>query len=173
MRNHFFWFHFFFGEEIIPRWCNEVMPRQWCCTNFRPSGCMEGQPTTWKPRTEFSKSSNPLEMVLFPSKPPNVTDPWKFFLTPPHTVSRDGNKKDRMSIHSNEPSCPLSKQKLVSCKQLLLWSVENTNFINSKSQYTQEHEKSQTEHLQSRIRDVVEDLNLVPIVTGGFRTFCY
>ena len=30
-----------------------------------------------------------------------------------------------------------------------------------------------TEHRQSRIRDVAEDLNLVPIVTGGFRTFCY
>jgi len=56
---------------------------------------------------------------------------------------------------------------------LLLRSVENTNFMNSKLQYTQEHEKSQTEHRQSRIRDVEEDLNLVPIVTGGFRTFCY
>ena len=44
-----------------------------------------------------------------------------------------------MSTHSNEPSNPLSKQELVSC----LWSVENTNFKNSKSQYTQEHEKSQ------------------------------
>jgi len=42
-----------------------------------------------------------------------------------------------------------------------------------KSQYTQEHEKSQTEHRQSRIRDVAKDLNLVPVVTGGFRTFCY
>jgi len=84
-----------------------------------------------------------------------------------------GNKKDRMSIHSNEPSCPLSKQELVSCEQLLLLSVENTNFKNSKSQYTQEHEKSQTEHRQSRIRDVSEDPNMVPIVTGGFRTFCY
>ena len=62
-----------------------------------------------------------------------------------------------------------SKQELVSCKQLLLLSVEK----NSKSQYTQEHEKSQTEHRQSRIRDVAEDPNLVPIVTGGFRTFCY
>jgi len=78
-----------------------------------------------------------------------------------------------MSIHSNEPSCPLSKQELVNCEQLLLSSVENTNFKNSKSQYTQEHEKSQTEHRQSRIRDVAEDPNLVPIVTGGFRTFCY
>jgi len=66
---------------------------------------------------------------------------------------------------------PLSKQELVSCKQLLLLSVENTNFKNSKSQYTQEHEKSQTEHRQSRIRDVAEDPNLVPIVTEGFRTF--
>ena len=26
---------------------------------------------------------------------------------------------------------------------------------------------------QSRIRDVAEDLNLVPIVMGGSRTFCY
>ena len=26
---------------------------------------------------------------------------------------------------------------------------------------------------KSRIRDVAEDLNLVPIVMGGFRTFCY
>jgi len=70
-----------------------------------------------------------------------------------------GNQKDRMSIHSNEPSSPLSKQVIVSCQQLLLWSVENTNFKNSKSQYTQEHEKSQTEHCQSRIRDVDEDPN--------------
>ena len=78
-----------------------------------------------------------------------------------------------MSIHSNETSGPLSKQELVSYKQLLLLSVENTNLKNSKSQYTQEHEQSQTEHRQSRIRDVTEDPNLVPIVTGGFRTFCY
>ena len=28
-------------------------------------------------------------------------------------------------------------------------------------------------YIQSRIRDVAEDLNLVPIVMGGFRTFCY
>ena len=68
---------------------------------------------------------------------------------------------------------PLIKQELVKCKQLLLSSVENTNLTNSKSQYTQEHEKSQTEHSQSRIRDVAEDTNLVPILTGGFRTFCY
>ena len=68
---------------------------------------------------------------------------------------------------------PLSKQELVSCKQLLLLSAENTNFKNSKSQHTQEHEKSQTEHRESRIRNVAEDPNLVPIVTGGFRTFCY
>ena len=68
---------------------------------------------------------------------------------------------------------PISKQELVSCKQLLLLSVENTNLTNSKSQYTQEHEKSQTEHRQSRIRDVAEDPNLVLIVSGGFRTFCY
>jgi len=62
-----------------------------------------------------------------------------------------------MYIHSNEPSRPLSKQELFSCQQLLLWTVENTNFKNSKPQYTQEHEKSQTEHRQSRIRDVDED----------------
>jgi len=62
-----------------------------------------------------------------------------------------------MSIHSNEPSSPLSKQELVSCQQLLLQSVENTNFKNLKSQYTQEHEKSQTEHRQSHINDVDED----------------
>jgi len=68
-----------------------------------------------------------------------------------------GNKKDSMSIHSNEPSSPLSKQELVSCQKLLPWSVENTNFKNSKPQYTQGHEKSQTEHRQSRIRDVDED----------------
>jgi len=68
---------------------------------------------------------------------------------------------------------PLGKQELVSCKQLLLLSFENTNLTNSKSQYTQEHEKSQTEHRQSQIRDVAEDPNLVPIVTGGFRTLCY
>jgi len=53
----------------------------------------------------------------------------------------------------------LSKQELVSCKQLLLLSVENMNLTNSKSLYTQEHEKSQTEHCQS----VAEDPNLVPI----------
>ena len=74
-------------------------------------------------------------------------------------IHQIGNKNDRMSIHSNEPSSPLSKQELVSCQQLLLKSVENTNFKNSKSQYTQEHEKSQTEHRQSRIRDVDEDPN--------------
>ena len=68
---------------------------------------------------------------------------------------------------------PLSKQELVSCKQLLLLSVENTNLTNSKSQYTQEHEKSQTENRQSCIRDVAEDPNLVLIVTGGFRNFRY
>jgi len=50
---------------------------------------MEGQSTTWKPKTEFSKSRNPLEMVLSPLETPNVTDPWESFLTPPHTVSRD------------------------------------------------------------------------------------
>jgi len=83
-----------------------------------------------------------------------------------------GNKKHNMSIHNIEPSCPLSIQELVSCEQLLLLSVDNTNLRNSKSQYTQEHEKSQTEHHQSRIRDVAEDPNLVPIVTGGSRTFC-
>jgi len=64
-----------------------------------------------------------------------------------------------MSIHSNEPPSPLSKQELVSYQQLLLKSVENTNFKNSKSQYTQEYEKSQTKHRQSRIRDVEEDPN--------------
>jgi len=84
-----------------------------------------------------------------------------------------GNKKDRMSIHSNEPSSPLNKQELVSCQQPLLWSIENTNFKNSKPQYTQEHEKSQTEHRQSRTRDVDENPNKVPIVTGVFKTFCY
>jgi len=68
---------------------------------------------------------------------------------------------------------PLSKQELVSCKQLLLLSVENTNLTNPQLQYTQEHERSQTVHRQFRIRDVAEDPNLVPIVTGGFRTFCY
>jgi len=68
---------------------------------------------------------------------------------------------------------PPSKQELVSCKQLLLLSVENTNLIFLKSQYTQEHEKLQTEHRQSRIRDVADDQNLVPIVTGVFRTFCH
>ena len=63
-----------------------------------------------------------------------------------------GNKKDGMSIHSNEPSRPLSRQELVSWKQLLLWSVENTNLKNLKSQYTQEHEKSQTEHRQCEVK---------------------
>jgi len=48
--------------------------------------------------------------------------------------------------NSNEPSRPQSRQELVSWKQLLLRSVENTNLKNSKLQYTQEHEKSQTEH---------------------------
>jgi len=73
-----------------------------------------------------------------------------------------------MSIHSNEPPCTLSKQELVSCKQLLLLSVENTNLKISKSQYTQEHEKSQTEHRQSRIRDVAEDPNLGTYSDRGF-----
>ena len=75
-------------------------------------------------------------------------------------VQRFSKRKSRScALHSNEPSSPLSKQELVSCQQLLLWSVENTNFKNSKSQYTQEHEKSQTDHCQSRIRDVDEDPN--------------
>jgi len=73
-----------------------------------------------------------------------------------------------MSIHSNEPSGPLSKQELVSFKQLLLWSVENTNLKNSKSQYTQEHEKSQTEHRQSHIKDVAEDPKLDTHSDRGF-----
>jgi len=41
-----------------------------------------------------------------------------------------------MSIHSNEPSCPLSKRELVSCKQLLLLSVENTNLLFEITVYT-------------------------------------
>jgi len=53
-----------------------------------------------------------------------------------------GNKKDMMSIHSNEPSRPPSRKEIASWKQLLLRSVENTNLKNSKSQYTQEHEQS-------------------------------
>ena len=73
-----------------------------------------------------------------------------------------------MFIHSNEPSCPLSRQDLDSWMQLLLWSVENTNFKNSKSQYTQEHEKSQTEHRQSHIRDVAEDPNTGTYSDRGF-----
>jgi len=73
-----------------------------------------------------------------------------------------------MSIHSNEPSRPLSRQELVSWKQLLLPSVENTNFKNSKLQYTQEHEKSQTEHRQFHIRDVAEDPNLGTYSDRGF-----
>ena len=46
-----------------------------------------------------------------------------------------------MLIHSYAP-CPLSRKEIVSWiqKQLLLRSVEDTNFKNSKSQYTQEHE---------------------------------
>ena len=51
-----------------------------------------------------------------------------------------GNKKDMMSIHSNEPSRPPSRKEIVSWKRLLLRSVENTNLKNQKSQYTQEHE---------------------------------
>ena len=72
-----------------------------------------------------------------------------------------------MSIHSKEPSRPLSKHELVSCKQLFL-SVENTNLKNSKSQYTQEHEKSQTELRQSHIRDVAEDPYLGTYSDRGF-----
>jgi len=72
-----------------------------------------------------------------------------------------------MSIHSNEPLRPLSRQELVVWKQLLLWSVENTNLKNSKSQYTQEHEKSQTEHREPHIRDVAEDPEYLPLVTEG------
>ena len=73
-----------------------------------------------------------------------------------------------MSIHNNEPSSPPSEQELVGGQQLLLWSVENTNFEISKPQYTQEHEKSQTEHRQSRIRDVAEDPNLGTYSDRGF-----
>ena len=69
-----------------------------------------------------------------------------------------------MSIHS----IPLSKQELFSCKQLLLLSVENTNLTNSKSQYTQEHEKSQTENRRSHIRDVAEDPHLGTYSDWGF-----
>jgi len=76
-----------------------------------------------------------------------------------------------MSIHSNEPSFPLSKQELASCKQLLLWSVEYTNLKFSKSQYTQEHEKSQTEHRESRLRDVAEDPHLGTYSDRGLWNF--
>jgi len=51
--------------------------------------------------------------------------------------------KVTMSIHSNEPSRPPSRKEIVISKQLLLRSVENTNFKISESQYTQEHEQSQ------------------------------
>ena len=54
-----------------------------------------------------------------------------------------GSQKNTMSIHSNEPSRPPSRKKIVSWKQLLLRSVENTNFKKLNSQYTQEHEQSQ------------------------------
>ena len=73
-----------------------------------------------------------------------------------------------MSIRSNEPSCPRSKQELVSCKQLLLLSVDNTNFKKLKSQYTKEHERLQTEHRQSHIRDVAEDTNFGTYSDLGF-----
>ena len=52
-------------------------------------------------------------------------------------------KKDTMSIHSNEFSRPPSRKEIVNWKQLLLRSVENTNFEISKSQFTQNHEQSQ------------------------------
>jgi len=52
-----------------------------------------------------------------------------------------GNKKDVMSIHSNEPSRPPNRKEIVSWKEFLVRSVENTDFKNSKSQYTQEHEQ--------------------------------
>jgi len=73
-----------------------------------------------------------------------------------------------MSIRNNEPSCPRSKQELASCMQLLLWSVDNTNVENSKSQFTQEHERSQTEHRQSHIRDVAQDPKLGTYSDRGF-----
>ena len=38
----------------------------------------------------------------------------------------------------------------------------------TKSQYTQEHERSQTEHRQSHIRDVAEDPNLGTYSDRGF-----
>jgi len=71
-----------------------------------------------------------------------------------------------MSIHSNEPSCPLSKQELVSCKQLL--KRREYEFKNSKPQYTPEHEKLQTEHRQSHTRDVAEDPTLGTYSDRGF-----
>jgi len=76
-----------------------------------------------------------------------------------------------MSLRSNEPSWPRSKQELVGCMQLLLWSVENTNVKNSKSQYTQEHERSQNEHRKSHIRDVTEDPKLGTYSDRGFWDF--
>jgi len=63
---------------------------------------------------------------------------------------------------------PPKYTEISSCQQLLLWSVENTNFKNSKSQYTQEHKKSQTEHRHSRIRDVAEDSNFGTYSDWGF-----
>ena len=57
------------------------------------------------------------------------------------------------------PSTSTMQTKNDRYSSLLGLGVENTNIRNSKSQYTQEHEKSQTEHHQSRIRDVDKDPN--------------
>ena len=67
-----------------------------------------------------------------------------------------------MSLHAPEVTGISKLQTTPSFKR------ENTNFKNSKSQYTQEHEKSQTEHRQSRIRDVAEDPNLGTYSDRGF-----
>jgi len=79
-----------------------------------------------------------------------------------------GNKKNMMSTHSNEPSRSPSRQELVSWNQLLLRSAENTNSKNSKSQYTQEHEKSQTEHHSIPFKGCSKGPNLGTYSDRGF-----
>jgi len=71
-----------------------------------------------------------------------------------------GKKKDMMSIHSNKPSRPPNRQEIVSWKQLLLRSVENTNFKKFEiAVYTGTRAIAKPNTIQSHPRDVAEDPN--------------
>jgi len=68
-----------------------------------------------------------------------------------------------MSLHAPE----VNKNELVACNSYSE-ALRTRNVKNSKSQYTQEHERSQTEHHQFHIRDVAEDPKLGTYSDQGF-----